>query len=58
MDSAYDAPEIRAFSRKLGHVPIIDTNPRKRAELKAERKREALAQRCIGHPVSRGTALP
>ena len=49
MDSAYDAPEIRAFSRKLGHVPIIDTNPRKRAELKAERKREALAQRCIGH---------
>ena len=49
MDSAYDAPEIRAFSRKLGHVPIIDTNPRKRPELKAERKREALAERCIGH---------
>ena len=34
MDSAYDAPEIRAFSEKLGHVPIIDTNPRRRAELK------------------------
>ena len=49
MDSAYDAPEVRAFSRKLGHVPIIDTNPRRRPELKAERKREALAQRCIGH---------
>ena len=49
MDSAYDAPEIRAFSRKLGHVPIIDTNPRRRVEVKAERKREALAERCIGH---------
>ena len=24
MDSAYDAPEIRAFSETLGHVPIID----------------------------------
>ena len=49
MDSAYDAPEIRAFSQKLGHVPIIDVNPRRRPEVKAERKREALAERCIGH---------
>jgi hypothetical protein len=29
MDSAYDAPQIRAFSRSLGHVPIIDPNPRR-----------------------------
>jgi hypothetical protein len=28
MDSAYDAPQIRAFSRSLGHAPIIDSNPR------------------------------
>ena len=49
MDSAYDAPEIRAFSQKLGHVPIIDVNPRRRPEVKAERKRAALAERCIGH---------
>ena len=49
MDSAYDAPEIRAFSQKLGHVPIIDLNPRRRPQVKAERKREALAQRRIGH---------
>lgn len=28
MDSAYDAPSIRTFSRTLGHVPIIDSNPR------------------------------
>jgi hypothetical protein len=29
MDSAYDAPQIKSFSRKLGHVPIIDHNPRR-----------------------------
>lgn len=28
MDSAYDAPQIRAFSRQLGHVPLIAANPR------------------------------
>ena len=31
MDSAYDAAEIRAHSRALGHVPIIDVNPRRDA---------------------------
>lgn len=29
MDSAYDAKEIRDVSRSLGHVPIIDRNPRR-----------------------------
>jgi hypothetical protein len=29
MDSAYDAPQIRGYSEGLGHVPIIDTNPRR-----------------------------
>ena len=29
MDSAYDAPVIHEFSRTLGHVPIIDPNPRR-----------------------------
>lgn len=29
MDAAYDAEQIRAFSESLGHVPIIDRNPRK-----------------------------
>jgi hypothetical protein len=28
MDAAYDAPQIWAYSRQLGHVPIIDRNPR------------------------------
>lgn len=42
MDAAYDSPLIKAHSRALGHVPIIDTNPRsktKKAELEAEAKR-------------------
>jgi hypothetical protein len=34
MDAAYDAPQIREFSRQLAHVPIIDQNPR-RGEVKA-----------------------
>ena len=48
MDSAYDAEQIRAYSRQLGHVPLIDSNPRRAAHKKAELQREALAQRSIG----------
>jgi hypothetical protein len=29
MDAAYDSPEIHAFSKSLGHCPIIDNNPRR-----------------------------
>jgi hypothetical protein len=29
LDAAYDAPQIRAYSEALGHVPIIDANPRR-----------------------------
>lgn len=29
MDSAYDAPQIRQISEQLGHIPIIDHNPRR-----------------------------
>ena len=47
MDSAYDAPEIWAKSRALGHVPIIDANPRRGG--KAEAEAEALAKRCAGY---------
>jgi len=43
MDSAYDVPLIHEYSRQLGHVPIIDKNPRRnkalKLELKAENKR-------------------
>ena len=43
MDSAYDAPEIDAASRALGHVPIIDPKPRRGT--KAEHAAEARAKR-------------
>lgn len=46
MDAAYDAPQIKAHSRSLGHVPIIDPNPRSKAkkeELEAETKRRKAA---------------
>ena len=36
MDAAYDAAEIRAHSESLGHVPIIDVNPRNSAALKRD----------------------
>ncbi len=49
MDAAYDSKDIAEHSRSLGHVPIIDVNPRNNKALKAHRKTEALARRCIGH---------
>jgi hypothetical protein len=43
MDSAYDASAIKNKSLELGHVPIIDINPRRdkafQCELQAEKKR-------------------
>ena len=47
MDSAYDAPEIRAHSRALGHVAIIDVNPRSGARKQALRQ-ERQARRACG----------
>ena len=41
MDSAYDAPIIREHSKSLGHVPIIDINPRRNTQLKEELRAEA-----------------
>jgi len=29
MDAAYDAPAIREVSRRFGHIPVIDHNPRR-----------------------------
>lgn len=46
MDAAYDAPGIIAHSKSLGHIPLIDKNPRRdkifAEELKAESKRQEL----------------
>src|SRR4030067_1433527 len=41
MDSAYDAPIIREYSKSLGHVPIIDINPRRNIKLKEKLRAEA-----------------
>ncbi len=40
MDSAYDAPIIKEHSKLLGHVPIIDINPRGNKKLKEKLKTE------------------
>jgi Transposase DDE domain/Transposase domain (DUF772) len=50
MDSAYDDPVIRTHSISLGHIPLIDTNPRRDAALKAELARESKARRTINIP--------
>ena len=47
MDSAYDAPEIHATSIALGHVPIIDANPRRGG--KCGHEAEARAKRRAGY---------
>lgn len=49
MDSAYDVAEIKRHSRDLGHVPIIDTNPRATPGLKREMAEEAKRLHCTGH---------
>lgn len=41
MDAAYDSSFIKAHSRSLGHVPLIDENPhtkKRKAEIKQEQK--------------------
>jgi hypothetical protein len=46
MDAAYDVPGILNHSRSLGHVPLVDKNPRRDKaladELEAELKRQKL----------------
>ena len=51
MDSAYDAPEIKDYSRALGHVPIIDTNPRTPGR-KRELAEEAKGRRRAGYQLA------
>ena len=54
MDSAYDAPEIKEHSRLLGHVPIIDVNPRSTTGLKQELADEAKRQKRVGYRLAEG----
>ena len=48
MDAAYDAEPIRQHSRSLGHVPLIDTNPRRDKALAEELRTEARRLQRIG----------
>lgn len=50
MDSAYDVAAIKEHSRSLGHVPIIDENPRNTKGRKAEIAAEAKARHLLNHP--------
>jgi transposase len=52
MDSAYDAPEIKAKSVALGHVPIIDPHPRSVPGGKEAVAAEALARRTAGYALA------
>ena len=52
MDSAYDAPEIKDHSRSLGHVPIIDVNPRRTPGLKQELADETKRRKLVGHQLA------
>ena len=43
MDSAYDSPLIKRHSESLGHVPLIDENPRQKGRKAEEQKRRRKA---------------
>jgi len=47
MDSAYYVPAILSHSEALGHVPLVDINPRRDIELKTNLEDEAKARRTL-----------
>ena len=49
MDAAYDAKAIHEYSKRMGHVAIIDANPRRDTALKEALRREAKAQRAANY---------
>jgi hypothetical protein len=49
MDSAYDVPQIHDLSRQLGHIPLIDINPRRNQALKEEIAAENKRCQLLGH---------
>jgi hypothetical protein len=51
MDAAYDSPLIRLHSESLGHVALIDENPRTK-ERKAEKVAEQRCQRIAGYQLA------
>jgi transposase len=51
MDAAYDSAAIREHSRSLGHVPIIDVNPRRDKDLAKELLAEQRRRSLLGFPL-------
>lgn len=47
MDAAYDVPAIVEHSKSLGHIPLIDKNPRANKELQADLLAEAKARNTL-----------
>ena len=47
MDAAYDAPEIIEHSQTLGHVPVVDKNPRRDIELQEVIEEESKARKAL-----------
>ena len=52
MDSAYDVPQIHDMSRQLGHIPLIDVNPRRDKALKEELTAENKRCQLVGHKMA------
>ena len=52
MDSAYDCPQIHQHSKELGHVAIIDKNPRRNKALKEQIKSEKKASRIMNYKLA------
>ncbi len=55
MDAAYDVPQIHDMSRQLGHIPLIDVNPRRDQALKTEIAVENQRCRLVGHKTAEAT---
>jgi hypothetical protein len=49
MDAAYDVSHIHDISRQLGHIPLIDVNPRRDQALKKEMAAESKRCQTVGH---------
>ena len=47
MDAAYDVPGILEHSRSLGHVPLVNKNPRRNKDLAYEKSAELKRQKLI-----------
>ena len=47
MDAAYDIEGIHQHSKSLGHVPLIDVNPRRNKEMKMDLEAEAKARKTL-----------